>query len=127
MKVVYFVLCLELCFSSLSFAYEPGQHQLISSLSVKLYNQCLSDEMYNLFIDDKAALEISDADAGEDTYFSKAPKRVFNWHFYNPHLENRQRYGLINRSMKNMLEDIESGDIRAADRFSTDLAILLKM
>ena len=121
MKRVYFLCCLMLFCSSPLFAYEPDQHKLLSSLSIKLFNQCLSDEMYSLVIDDQVALDISEADAGEDTYLSKAAKRVFNWHFYNPHLESRQQYGPINRSMSKMLSDIES-DIRAADHFIARLA-----
>ena len=69
----------------------------------------------------KEQQSIAENDAGEDTYLSKAPARIFNWHFYSPDKEEEKKYWLVNRSMVGLVRAIER-QISTSRRFDSRLA-----
>ncbi|MGI9282370.1 MAG: hypothetical protein ACR2PX_22455 [Endozoicomonas sp.] len=108
LKTLIFIPLVIIHVSPNLYGYEPYQHQLISNSSINLYNKCQKTLESVGTISSDESEQIINANSGEDTSISKAPYRIFNWHFYNSSKESGQEYFPINRSMTGLLHSIEN-------------------
>ncbi|MCL6271624.1 hypothetical protein M3P05_17035 [Sansalvadorimonas sp. 2012CJ34-2] len=97
------ILAAGVFFSSNLSAYNPAIHRELATFAMVKVLKLSSFPEPHAELAEIAASE----DAGEDTSVRACVQRITNWHFYNPHKENRQRcswLGLtIDRSMTSLV------------------------